>query len=127
MILEVATRSVEPGITVFEFTGRLSLGNRLTEIEHTIKSEIQQGCGKLVLDLSKLESIDSAGVGLLVMCAGAMEQAGGRMCVAASVTGNSPRVAQVFEVTHLERVVALHPDAESACRSLGATGTAAAG
>jgi anti-sigma B factor antagonist len=122
MILDLSTQHVDPDITVFELRGRLTLGNRLTEIEHTIKNAIQSGCAKLVLDLSRLDFIDSAGVGTLVMCAAAMEQSGGRMCVA---TGNS-RIVHVFEVTHLERVVALHADAESACQSLGASGTAAA-
>jgi anti-sigma B factor antagonist len=123
MLLELSTRQVEPGITVFEFRGRLTLGNRLTEIEHSIKAELQSGCRKLVLDLGGLEFIDSAGLGMLVMCAGAMEQTGGRMCV----TTTHPRILHLFEITHLERVVALHADAETACRSLGATGTAAAG
>ncbi len=123
MILELAERHVEPDLTVFELRGRLALGNRLSEVEHSIRSKLQSGCRKLVLDLSGLEFIDSAGLGLLVMCAGQMEQTGGRMCVA---TGN-PRIIELFEITHLERVVALYADAESACRSLGASGTAAAG
>lgn len=122
MILDVATRGVAPDITVFELKGRLALGNRLTEAEHLIKSAIAGGCRKLVLDLDGLEFIDSAGVGLLVMCAGAMEQAGGRLCV----TSGNRKIAHVFEITHLERVVTLHPNAESACQSLGAD-TAAAG
>ncbi len=123
MILDLSQRHVEPDITLFELRGRLALGNRLSEVEHSIRTELQAGCRKLVLDLGGLEFIDSAGLGLLVMCAGLMEQTGGRMCVA---TGN-PRIVHVFEITHLERVVDLHGDAASACESLGATGTAAAG
>jgi anti-sigma B factor antagonist len=123
MLLELTTRHVEPDITVFELHGRLTLGTRLTEIEHSIKTELQSGCRKLVLDLGGLEFIDSAGLGMLVMCAGAMEEAGGRMCVATA----HPRILHVFEITHLERMVAVHADAESACQSLGANGTAAAG
>jgi anti-sigma B factor antagonist len=122
MILELSTRHVEPDIAVFELRGRLSLGNRLSEIEHSIKSQLHSGCRKLVLDLSALDFIDSAGLGLLVMCAGTMEQNGGRMCVATA----NPRILQIFEITHLERVVAVHADAESACQSLRAGGTTAA-
>src|SRR5580704_9042612 len=123
MVLELSTRHVEPDITVFELRGRLTLGDRLTEIEHSIRTELESGGRKLVLDLCGLEFIDSAGLGMLVMCAGVMEQTGGRMCVA---TANA-RIVHLFEVTQLERVVALHADAESACASLGASGTAAAG
>jgi anti-sigma B factor antagonist len=122
MILELSTRHVEPDIDVFELRGRLTLGNRLSEIEHSIKSQLQSGCRKLVLDLTGLDFIDSAGLGLLVMCAGTMEQNGGRLCVATA----NPRILQIFEITHLERVVAVHADAESACQSLHTGGTATA-
>lgn len=121
MILDFKTRTVDPDIAVFALIGRLTLGNRLTEIEHAIKSSMHGGCRKMVIDLENLEFIDSAGLGMLVMCAGSMAQTGGRLCLAAA----SPRVAQVFEITNLERVVALHPTAESACQSL-AEGAAAA-
>src|ERR1700678_4304934 len=82
MILDLSKRHIEPDITVFELRGRLALGNRLSEAEHSIRTELQSGCRKLLLDLGGLEFIDSAGLGLLVMCAGQMEQTGGRMCVA---------------------------------------------
>jgi anti-sigma B factor antagonist len=123
MILDLSTRRVEPDITVFEMRGRLTLGDRLTEIEDSIKTDLQTGCRKLVLDMGGLEFIDSAGLGMLVMCAGAMQENGGRMCV---VTAN-PRILHLLEVTQLEGMVGLHADAESACQSLGASGTAAAG
>jgi anti-sigma B factor antagonist len=122
MILEMSTRQVEPDITVFELRGRLMLGDQLTAIEQSIRKELESGCRKLVLDLCGLEFIDSAGLGMLVMSAGAMEETGGRMCVA---TANA-RIVHLFEVTQLDRVVALHIDAESACRSLVSSGTATA-
>jgi anti-sigma B factor antagonist len=123
MILDLSQRHVEPDITVFELRGRLALGNRLSEVEHSIRTELESGCRKLVLDLGGLDFIDSAGLGLLVMCAGLMDQTGGRMCVA---TGN-PRIIELFEITHLERVVNLCADTASACESVGASGTATAG
>jgi|HubBroStandDraft_5_1064220.scaffolds.fasta_scaffold78536_2 anti-anti-sigma factor len=122
MILEMSTREVEPDITVVELRGRLMLGDQLTTIEHSIRKELESGCRKLVLDLCGLEFIDSAGLGMLVMSAGSMEEIGGRMCVA---TANA-RIAHLFEVTQLDRLVALHIDAESACRSLVSSGTATA-
>lgn len=121
MILDCTTRAAEPDITIFELKGRLTLGTRLTEIEWAIRTAIQGGCRKLVLDLEHLDFIDSAGLGMLVMCAGLMSQCQGRLCVAAA----TPRVAQVFEVTNLELMVALHPTADSACRSLAEDAAAA--
>jgi anti-sigma B factor antagonist len=123
MILDVNTRRVEPGITVLELIGRLTLGNRLTEVERFIKETIQQqGCRRLVLDLAKLEFMDSSGVGMLVMCAGAMDHAGGQIRLA----GANPRVTQVFEIVHLGRVVQILADAAAACGSFTDAGTATA-
>src|SRR5258706_7865008 len=122
MILDVNTRRVEPDITVLEFIGRLTLGNRLSEVERSIRDMIQQGCRRLVLDLARLDFMDSSGVGMLVMCAGAMDQAGGQMRVA----GANLRVTQVFEITHLGRVVPILADAGAACGSFKDTGAATA-
>jgi anti-sigma B factor antagonist len=123
MILDVHTRYVEPNITVLELTGRLTLGNRLTEVERQVKDTVQQGCRKLVLDLANLDFMDSSGVGMLVMCAGTMNGAGGEM----RVSSPNDRVAQVFEITHVGRVVQIFADAETACRSFTDAGTATAG
>src|ERR1700720_4043105 len=98
MVLDVQVRRIDPGITMFELKGRLTLGNRLTEVEHAVRKEIAEGCRKLVIDLGQLEHLDSAGVGMLVMCAGQMEQAGGTLRVA----GAHPRGKQVFSVTRSE-------------------------
>ena len=122
MILDVNTRLVEPDITVLELIGRLTLGNRLTEVERSIRETIVNGCKRLVLDLAKLDFMDSSGVGMLVMCAGAMDQAGGQM----RVSGANARVSQVFEIVHLGRVVPIVSDSDAACRSFTGSGSATA-
>ena len=119
MLLEVNTRRVEPGIIGIELNGRMTLGYRHAELEYSIKDMIQQGCRKLVIDLTKLDSMDSSGVGLLAMCAAAIKKAGGEMRVA----GANARVSRVFEITRLDDAVAILADAGSACRSFGATGS----
>lgn len=52
MPVQFTTHTVEPGITVVELTGRLTLGNRLAEVEHAVKELIKKGSRKLVLDLA---------------------------------------------------------------------------
>ena len=72
------------------FTGQLNLGNRLMEFEHTIKQRIEEGSRKMVLDLSGLTYIDSAGLGMVATCAGVMSRAGGNLVVVSAVA-RSPR------------------------------------
>ena len=123
MIVEVNTRIIEPDIVVCEIQGRLSLGNSLMSLENLIRKTIENGVRKLIFDLSKLNFIDSAGIGLLLSSSGLIEQKGGRALIA----GAHDNVAHTFEIVHLERIVSFQPDVESAVLNLGlASGRAAA-
>ena len=73
---------MEPDLTVVELTGHLNLGNELMTVENAVKRVIDEGARKLVIDVTKLEYIDSAGIGMLVACNGQIERAGGKMRVA---------------------------------------------
>jgi anti-anti-sigma factor len=65
--------------------------------------------------LAGLNYIDSAGAGMLIACNGQMEQNQGRMRIA----GARGVVATAFETIHIERVVPLDPDVDTASRQLG--------
>ena len=121
MITETKTRQVEPDITVIEIAGRLSLGNVLLSLEHSLKRLIEEGARKLVIDVSSLESIDSAGIGMLVSCSGEIEQAGGRMRIA----GARGSIAKAFDMIHIDRLATVDADVEAACRQLGVDGASA--
>jgi anti-sigma B factor antagonist len=103
-------------VTVVEMAGRLHLGNSLMYAENAINKLIEGGTRKLVIDLAKLEYLDSSGLGMLIGCSGRIEQAGGRMRVACA----SGPVAQVFALVHAERILQFDADLESACRNLSA-------
>ena len=116
MITESHVRRIEPDITVVEISGRLSLGNILVSVEGSVKRLIEDGARKLIIDLTKLDHIDSAGIGVLVACAGLSEQTGGKLRIA----GAHGMVAKSFEIVHMDRIAALDPDLESSCRNLQA-------
>ena len=120
MIVDMVTRELSPGITAISFTGRLVLGNRLSDVEHAIRQAIKQGSRKLVLDFSGLSFMDSAGIGVLAMCVGIMEREGGKLVVA----GASGHVEELLELTHLNRLVGRYPDIASAQRALAELPTA---
>ena len=114
-------RLVEPNLTVVELSGHLNLGNELMTLESAVKRLIQDGARKLVIDVAKLDYIDSAGIGMLVGCNGQMDRAGGKMRVA----GAHGTVAKTFEVVHMDRIMPLDADLEAALGNLTA-GTAGA-
>jgi anti-anti-sigma factor len=114
MIVDIATRELSPDITAISFTGRLILGNRLSEVEYAIRDKIKQGSRKLVLDFSGLHFMDSAGVGVLAMWFGIMEREGGKLAVA----GAAGHVKQTLELTNLDRLVGMYEDVGSAHSAL---------
>jgi anti-sigma B factor antagonist len=120
VITETRTHTIEPDITVFEISGRLSLGNLLISVENAIRGLIDAGARKLVVDLTELNSIDSAGIGMLVGCGGHMEDKGGKM----RLVGSQGAVAKVFAMVHMDRIVPLDADLAEASAHLNAGGAA---
>lgn len=118
MITDTTVRQVDPDITVFVISGRLGLGNTLYSIESAIRKLIDEGSRKLVIDLAGLDYIDSAGIGMLIGCNGHMEQNGGRVRIA----GARGVVQKSFQIARIGAIVALDPDAESACSRIAAGG-----
>ena len=114
-------RQIEPNLTVVELSGHLNLGNELMSLESAVKRLIDEGARKLVIDVTKLDYIDSAGIGMLVGCNGHMDRAGGKMRVA----GAHGTVAKSFEVVHMDRIMSLDGDVDTAIQNL-TTGTAGA-
>ena len=116
----VETKTQQIGdVTVVELSGRLLLGNALSYAENAINRLIDGGTRKMVIDLARLDYIDSSGLGMLIFCGGRMEQSGGRMRVA----GASGAVARVFEIAHANRVLQFDADLASACRELSPEST----
>lgn len=116
MIAEFTTRMVEPDITHIELTGRLTLGNRLTEIEHAIKESIEGGARKLALELTNLSFLDSSGIGMIMLCAGRMRELGGHLVI----VGAQGHVKKVLELTHIHQIVPMHPTLASSLAEFSA-------
>jgi anti-sigma B factor antagonist len=107
-------RQVEPNVTLVELSGHLNLGNELMSLEAAVKRLIHEGARKLVFDVSKLEYIDSAGIGMLVGCNGQMDRAGGKIRVA----GAQGAVSKAFAVVHMDRITSLDTDVDAAVSKL---------
>ena len=121
MINEMKLSQVDPGITVAAIIGRLTIGNLLLSMQNSICKGVDGGAKKLVVDLTNLDSIDSAGIGMLIHVQGHINQAGGQVRVA----GAKGAVARSFEIVHMHRVMQLDPDLESACASLAGNAASA--
>ena len=119
MLVQFTTHQVEPGITVVELTGRLTLGNRLAEVEHAVKEFIEKGSRKLVLDLTALAFMDSAGIGMVMVCAGTIKDAGGRLFI----VGAQGHVKHVLELTQIHQVIPIYSDLATSFAAFDAPAT----
>src|SRR5208282_5378181 len=112
MILETEIFQFEPDITGISCAGRFTLGNRLSEMEGLVNSLIADGVRKLVLDLTHVEFVDSAGLGVIMRAFGEIEQAGGQLRIA----GASEQVQRLFNITHTGAILTLDPDLVTSVR-----------
>ncbi len=114
MMLETEVFDIEPDITVVSCAGRFTLGTQLRLTESMINTLIQKGTRKLVVDLTHTEIVDSAGLGVLMHVFGELEQMGGTL----RVSGANERVANLFNVTHTNGILALDPDLMTSVKKL---------
>jgi anti-anti-sigma factor len=113
MLLQVDEKQMEPGITVIELTGKLALGPDSQRIETLVDELARRGPIRVVLDMSKVDYIDSAGIGLVALASGKLKEVGGRVIVVAP----QGKVLQLLSVTQIDTIVTVCPTTEKAAAS----------
>ena len=103
MRLEIAERQVEPDITVVELSGNLELGSESQRIEALNEELVQRGSRRVVLDMTGVEHIDSAGIGMVALAAGRLRESGGKLAVVAP----EGRVLQLLTMTRMDAIVSV--------------------
>ena len=101
MLLEIAERQVEPDITVVELSGKLELGSESQRIETLIEELVKRGSRRVVLDMSAVAHIDSAGIGMVALAAGRLRESGGKLVVVAP----GGRVLHLLNLTQMNTIV----------------------
>jgi anti-sigma B factor antagonist len=112
MILQLQKSQPAPDICQIEFFGKLMMGNDSRQVEWLVAELLGAGVKKIIFELSKLNSIDSTGVGIIVMCEGKVRKAGGEMRIAGPVG----LVHDTLIMTHVDRLVRFFPSASEAVR-----------
>jgi anti-sigma B factor antagonist len=105
MLLQIAERQVAPDITVVELSGKLALGRESQRIESLVDELVEKGTQRLIVDMTAVHYIDSAGVGMVALAAGKMKETGGKLAVVAS----EGRVLQLLKLTQMNTIVNVCP------------------
>ena len=107
-------RTTDNGITVVELHGRLALGKGLAEAEEELHKIVKDGCKKLVVELSSLDYIDSASLGMLTGACSQITAAGGSMRLA----GAHGVPARVFKMIHMDKIMPVDENLDAALAAL---------
>lgn len=108
------TTSETQGIRVLACAGAMILGGGADELDVAFGRALRDAGGRIVLDLTRLSYLDSAGVGAVVSCSKHAASSGSVMKIALQRQGP---VRRIFEITQLERGFEIYDDAESAAAS----------
>jgi anti-sigma B factor antagonist len=95
MPLSTSIESLPNGIAVVTLSGGLTLGTSLKIADSQIQAAIEDGVTKMVIDLTDVEYVDSAGLGMLMYAYGLLNDKKGvlRLC------GVTPRVLSLLQMT----------------------------
>jgi anti-sigma B factor antagonist len=112
MILTVNKKHVTPEIGLAELRGRLLMGNDSRQVEWAIAEFLKEGVRKVVLDLSEVDTMDSTGVGILVMCHAKLQKEKGDL----RIVSKQGIVHDTLLMTHVDRIVQFFPTLEDATK-----------
>lgn len=111
--VEIKRRQLKPGVVALEMSGRILMGPDCQQLEKEIDQLLAAGQLRVVLDLSGVYQIDSAGVGKIVMCFARLRRAGGEMRLA----GVKGMLDGVFKMTQVHKVIGMHSTSAEAAEN----------
>lgn len=109
----------EDDIVVMVISGSIDLA-AAPRLRDSLIRLVEEGRHRLVLDLSGVDLIDSIGLGVIVGTVHRLRPHDGSLAVAAP----SAQARNVFQITQLVRVVALHDTVDAAVSAVRHGGTA---
>lgn len=102
-------------VAVVEISGRITLGDASNALRDTIRGLVAEGRAKILLNLSNVSFMDSAGIGELASAHVSMTHKRGRL----KLYGLTKRMRDLLQVTRLYTVLDVYEREEDALRSFG--------
>src|SRR5439155_24136807 len=103
--MKAVTRQVD-SVTVFDISGRITLGEGCTQLRELIRSHLSKGSKKMLLNLADVTYIDSSGIAELVSAFTAVSNQGGQL----KLLKLTRQVHDRLRITELLTVFHLHVD-----------------
>lgn len=110
--MNITTREVSH-VTIVDLNGRIILGDETERLRDTVRKLIAAGKKKIILNLARVDYIDSSGVGELVSSFTAVRNAGGDL----KLLSLTKKVHDILNVTKLYTVFDVKEDEFTAVKS----------
>ncbi len=114
MAFEVHTRQIG-SVVVIEAVGRLTLTDGHSKLRDLIHVLTGYGTKKFILNLARVEFVDSYGIGELARSYSVIRQTGGAMKLA----DVNQKVADVLEISRLNTIFEIYPGEGAALEAFG--------
>jgi len=111
--LQIIKKEFKPGIIILELRGPLQIGVECKQLELAFDQLLLDRQTRVVLDLSNLTRLDSAGLGKIVSCFSRVKTAGGALCLA----GTTGMIDGVLKLARADRFLKAYPTALEAANS----------
>jgi anti-sigma B factor antagonist len=123
VLLQIVKKELRPGVIVLELTGPLQMGVECKQLDLVLDELLRENCTRVVLDLSQLTRLDSAGLGKIVNCFSRLKTAGGSLRLA----GTTGMIEGVLKLAHADRFLKCYPTAIAAAESFSDSSASSAG
>lgn len=110
--MKVNVRS-EGDVSVVDLSGKITIGEGDVVLRETVETLLKEGRSKLVLNLSRISYMDSAGIGELVACYKRSREKGGQL----KLLNPSGKVYDLLQLTKLEEIFETFRDEGEAIQS----------
>jgi len=102
------------GVSILRFRQNAELTHSAQELEDLRREVLEQNDSRVVIDLSRVTRIDSAGLGQLMSCYSHLVRNQGKL----SIAGPTPEVRKVLDMTGLSTLIPSYTSEQEAVQSL---------
>lgn len=107
--MKITTRTHQD-VTILYPEGKITLGDGDQELGEAVRTTLEQGARKLIINFDKVNYLDSSGVGELVGCYTSIKNRGGEM----KICGMNTRIFGLIKMTSLHSVFEVKDTEEEA-------------
>lgn len=115
--MEYTIERIQDGVILIRPRGSMWGGLKAYPLKDEIRVQLDMGARKFLLDLEKVEGLNSAGIGIIVSAMVTIREKGGHL----SLCGLGPRVRRALEGIGVIALLDIHEEREAALESLSAS------